>query len=1257
MSQPSISDQPVTVEQQAKGWKWLAEQIVIARHLLAALLQQSKNPYLDVEAESALEHQISKVERQLTRLMQLEVAILDSKKNAQNVNVDGNVGMSCWLNDMGLKKIPVDLLRQLPPSTTSIDLSGNEISEIPEGAFSGLGQLTKLDLSRNQLTTLRSSDCCGLVNLMKLDISSNLLENIESDALSGLMRLTEVKASKNGIQVFPTLPRSVVTAAFDHNAIRQIDACALDGLHCLTYLNLSHNQITVFRLPATGLNVLDSLNLTSNQITELDGYMLRLLPRLKFLTLTSNKLSEIRSDSMVSRSRALTHLYLADNAIERIESNALTGPASLAYLELRNNRLTHIDEGMFSNLGSLRKLDVSNNLIRSVGDFAFGGLVALNSVDLSGNQIAVISDTAFVHGVEGDRPPQLPQLDTIELHDNLLEHVPDTMQWPTGSGWVVADLRNNRFAPAETARLDAMNNWAVCDSLRLVLDNFSEHELRLQMWLDAPLTEALATFRYLPKAENFYNLLHTVNGTITSGHGFVDMVNQNHNRIRSAVMDRLEIVIGQMCADPALAIQCIELAESGLNAWGDRTMLALWQIELECRKHAILKTDPGRAQLLQLGVSLHRFEKLMHFAETLSARNSTNLAEAVEIQLLLLENLHDPLLGELGRKVGQPAQILYEGSVIVHAPYFLEAQQLMADAESRPEYPQVLAAYLQTHQFWTEHLALDTRHQAAIQKFEHDLAWIEEDYRSESLELMGRYDYDAAVPAYRVAQDALDAKRNNDLLIMRERYALHLTAPVRETLDRLDRTSRMSAPVPTAAPTGVQLDAGWQWLAGRISGIRNGLKTLRDSAGAEMVDMERRNHIEKQIGKVGKMLSKWSALEAKLITLHSARDVGRRGDLKLTLNGMRLTEFPVELMSLLPANMIEIDFSKNAIRHIPEGVFERFTKLETLDLSMNQITALGKGDLHGLVNLKALIIFDNRLRHIAPDALSGLASLNTIDARENELQVLPALPVSIECAMFDHNLIQNIGPESLRGLHCLRDLSLEHNDISAFSLPAGGLRLLEQLCLNSNQLPAIDFSLRRLPNLTLLDLSDNRIERIEPFPFGYPSNQLSLLRVLRLSNNRIAHIETDALRGLSLLSRLDLSGNCLTKLEFGTVSWLSAMNFLNLSFNQIELIGQGAFDGLHLLMALDLSNNQIEAISGNAFFQSESDDSNPGFSFLSKIELHHNRLESLPGDMQWPVPGESLSIDLRSNRLSPEVRAALLASSDVGQSGRRKFVV
>uniref|UniRef100_A0A182IS19 Disease resistance R13L4/SHOC-2-like LRR domain-containing protein n=1 Tax=Anopheles atroparvus TaxID=41427 RepID=A0A182IS19_ANOAO len=214
---------------------------------------------------------------------------------------------------------------------------------------------------------------------------------------------------------------------------------------------------------------------------------------------------------------------------------------------------------------------------------------------------------------------------------------------------------------------------------------------------------------------------------------------------------------------------------------------------------------------------------------------------------------------------------------------------------------------------------------------------------------------------------------------------------------------------------------------------------------------------------------------------------------KLTISRNKLSELPESFFQL--KELKHLNLAHNEFPEVHPNISD-LIMLETLDFSFNSINAL-PGGIGFLVRLQQLTLNNNRLTEL-PNDIVNLRNLHKLDLSKNDLKLLP--PVMGE----------------LRKLECLY---VQHNDID--ELPDfTGCEALKELHISNNfikTLPA-DFC-ENLPQLKVLDLRDNKIERL-PDEIAL----LASLTRLDLSNNTISSLPS-CLSTLAHLVSLQVEGN------------------------------------------------------------------------------------------------------------------------------------
>ncbi|NXJ93714.1 LRC32 protein, partial [Corythaixoides concolor] len=204
----------------------------------------------------------------------------------------------------------------------------------------------------------------------------------------------------------------------------------------------------------------------------------------------------------------------------------------------------------------------------------------------------------------------------------------------------------------------------------------------------------------------------------------------------------------------------------------------------------------------------------------------------------------------------------------------------------------------------------------------------------------------------------------------------------------------------------------------------------------------------------------------------------------------------------------------------------------------------------------------------------------------------------------------------------VKHLELSNNFIQNLSgsyMP--GFGQLEYLDLCFNQLEAMsDTTLAQLPQLRSLLVGSNHLDR-NYHANGQAFHLLRNLEVLDLSaNNLESHMAGWYISNLTRLRTLDLSGNKMTRLVAGVFWSTPRLRELDLSDNYIMEIEEGAFEALEELEVVNLALNSLHCISGFSLAQ------------LRVLNLSHNALELFVSE-EGAEPYRLRVLDLSHNRL------------------------
>ena len=198
------------------------------------------------------------------------IALTSDTTNRTGVSrMDNNSLNFQYLNyrarSLDLRGNKIELMNRIHlPLLGSLDLSFNEITDVPIDVFSYLNNLYHLDLQNNYIDVIQRGAFNGLYNVMVLKLLNNPLQNLDSYSFEGLNSLPMLNLSRLHINILP-----------DH---------AFSGLASLQFLDLSHNVLKIIHMKAfQDLSNLTSLNMTGNVIAQLSRISFNSLPRLNTL--------------------------------------------------------------------------------------------------------------------------------------------------------------------------------------------------------------------------------------------------------------------------------------------------------------------------------------------------------------------------------------------------------------------------------------------------------------------------------------------------------------------------------------------------------------------------------------------------------------------------------------------------------------------------------------------------------------------------------------------------------------------------------------------------------------------------------------------------------------------------------------------------------------------------------------------------------------------------------------------------------------
>ncbi|KAM9071752.1 leucine-rich repeat-containing G-protein coupled receptor 5 isoform 5-T5 [Megaptera novaeangliae] len=374
---------------------------------------------------------------------------------------DGRMLLRVDCSDLGLSELPSNLsvftsyldlsmnnISQLPPNPLhglrfleELRLAGNALTYIPKGAFAGLYSLKVLMLQNNHLRQVPTEALQNLRSLQSLRLDANHISSVPPSCFSGLYSLRHLWLDDNALTEIPVQALRSLSAlqamTLALNKIHHIPDYAFRNLSSLVVLHLHNNRIhSLGKKCFDGLHSLETLDLNYNNLDEFPT-AIRTLSNLKELGFHSNSIKSIPEKAFVGNPSLIT--MTLNGASQITEFPDLTGTASLESLTLTGAQISSLPQTVCDQLPNLQALDLSYNLLEDLPSFSvcqklqkidlrhnemceirantFQQLFSLRSLNLAWNKIAIIHPNAF---------STLPSLRKLDLSSNRLSSFPVT---------------------------------------------------------------------------------------------------------------------------------------------------------------------------------------------------------------------------------------------------------------------------------------------------------------------------------------------------------------------------------------------------------------------------------------------------------------------------------------------------------------------------------------------------------------------------------------------------------------------------------------------------------------------------------------------------------------------------------------------------------------------------------------------------------------------------------------------------------------
>ncbi|XP_067441426.1 vasorin-like [Thunnus thynnus] len=219
-----------------------------------------------------------------------------------------------------------------------LDLSQNELAEVPDGVFEMLSKLKNLDLSSNHITHISKESFSGLVQLERLYLHANRIQSIHMEAFDGLEMLLELKLQGNQLTSLPSL-----------------------NFPNLLLLDLSNNNIPTLGPSDLQTPHLEALKVASLGLISVNEDLIASLGNLHDLDISNNQLTEVPQALKQDSLKGLIKLSLAANSLGELKKEDFQKLNGLQELDLSGLNLQGFPHGFFQTFPRLTLLTAAEN--------------------------------------------------------------------------------------------------------------------------------------------------------------------------------------------------------------------------------------------------------------------------------------------------------------------------------------------------------------------------------------------------------------------------------------------------------------------------------------------------------------------------------------------------------------------------------------------------------------------------------------------------------------------------------------------------------------------------------------------------------------------------------------------------------------------------------------------------------------------------------------------------------------------------------
>lgn len=888
---------------------------------------------------------------------------------------------------------------------------------------------------------------------------------------------------------------------------------------------------------------------------------------IRSITISNQQLIHIEPDIIETTSLAILELNLIDDSIQTISMTPFSYLVDLKKLTITGNQFKLVDLGIIRQLVNLEVLDMSNNKIVSIGLRIGKEMMNLKEINLGQNALIELGDFRdFV------------KLKKIDLSNNFIENI-STTTFAAQTNLEILVLSANSLSVIEPYAFASLLNL---QELYLDLNDLTQ--------IDASLLSGLSKLRLIKLDGN--KLVEIMSNSFVSiSIDKLDLSFQNIITIESGAINRCN------------KLAYIKLANNQIQKISPGFVADMQVIEkIDLSGNVIDKVDYDAFGKLDQLMTLGLNDNYISSIERGAFVNLSNLRN-----LFLFGNLLREINSEMFIGIEQLAKLDISQNKIT-----------TINANTFDNLPNLGSLYLQSNYItMIEPLAFAKLTLLTdLELGNNQLVEITPNMFSGLSCLFGLTLYNNKIVS--IAKNAFSGMSNIIYVELGQNQIRTLGPGVFDGLDSLEMVSLVSNNLETIDGAFDNLYQLYtiDLRSNRLHRIDN--HTFPDNVLPQEMYLSSNpfdEFVDKKVfDRLGRRIQ---LLEIKSIYSNPSEFLNLSSYKLLDFLDVSFTKFEVvaDTFDIIADSLHSLYLRKVNLRNLTYLPMHRMKKLKAFDISDNTLDWSMFCSQNATTrffrthpDLNDVYLSNTSLPDLACLGISNLVALNTLDVSNNLIETIQPGTFKFNCTQYlstrncftslilsnnrlkliqpgSFDLIQSLGTLSLDGNLLLNDNQLANVNFRFLNW----LSLLDLSNMNLTRLPLFDSYLIASGNkgndgyqVQSMKLAHNRIESIGSVYFDY----LDALIELDLSDNRIARVDPpDVFYGSPKLKTLDLSWNLIDTVALNSINfkYCSNLKMLNLSHNSIDRLGSFLFDQLKKLDTIDVSYNPIIQIDAYAF--------------------------------------------------------------------------